>query len=436
MSLTVSIARRAFPPAGWLIALGVALAIGVAFSWILAAGLLALLLAQRLMPLDFLMSYLIVLTGASFVDYTRGQLTAQLALLTLVVLFMLACYVLARRGRLLTFRKTPLLLPLGLYIGLSALNSVRGFLVGNSLKYGGLEVLAVAALGSCLLVAAVDLTRRQLQMAAVWLVVVGLAHLWLGLHVFGELGVRTGMLSFTPVPGVVAMLVLNLALRAETPRGALLWSLAFVPLVVHQFVSFTRGYWLAMAVGTVFSLWVFARSGPGVRKRLARSMSVLSVIAVIAVIGAVGLALSFGIQNLGEETANRLASSVSTKIDYEAGSNFVRLSEYLQVSQLIAASPLIGHGFGFFFVVREPFSRKLIEQAFMHQNYLYVWLKQGLVGLAIFVWMLVAAVRTGLRGRALPDAQRSAWSVGAAAATVYVAAYGMVHFPLAEVNTI
>lgn len=429
-------AGGALPPVTWLVALAGALALTAAFNWTFGLAFLLLLLTQTLKPLDFFVSYLLLVSAASFVDYTRGTLTPQLAVLSVVIVFMLVAFGWNMRSEWLTIRRAPLLLPLVLYLGLSAINAIRGLLIGNSLKYGGLEVIAVCALGSALLVAAVPLTRRQLTIGALWLVALGLGHLALGLYIHSLVGVRTGMLSFTPVPGVIGMIILNLALRAERRRHALLWCLALVPMVVHQFISFTRGYWIALATATLFSVIVYVGRGSGAMYRLQRTLGLAVAMVVAAIVLTIVTAYSLGIQDIGTQAADRLASSVSTEIGYEAGSNFVRLSEYLQVSRHIAEAPWFGHGLGFHFVVREPFSRKLLEQAFMHQNYLYVWLKQGLIGLVFFVWMLFAAVRTGLGGRRISDPIERGWAFGCAAATVYVIVYAMVHFPLAEVNTV
>ena len=111
-----------------------------------------------------------------------------------------------------------------------------------------------------------------------------------------------------------------------------------------------------------------------------------------------------------------------------------RLLEYDRVLRDIAATPWLGRGLGYFFVTRDPFFRTLHEQWYVHQNYLLVWLKQGVLGLAFFVATLVSAVAAGLRGGRHDAPWAAAWCAGTAAVTVQVMVFSNMHFPLAEVN--
>lgn len=404
--------------------------------WIAGVALLLALLSQRLAPLDFFVAYFVVVAWASFIDYTQGHLTAQLSLLSLALVFMLYCYLIARRRRLLALRTSPLTLPLLLYLALTFVNVGRGLLAGNSMRFGGLELLAALGLGSSFLLAATRLSREQVRLGVIGLVLLSVAHLVWGLSVYEEAGKRVGSLSFTPVPGVVAMIIFNLGLRARTRTHRLLAALVLAPLVVHQFISFTRGYWLSTAVGFAFSLWIFAGRGHGSAERWKRSAAFGLSCLVLFVIGAVAASLLLGYSNVGVETVRRFTSAFGTEIEYETGSNFVRLSEYLTASDWIRRAPWFGHGLGFSFIQIEPFSKQVYDQWFVHNNYLLVWLKQGIVGLFLFVWLLLAGVRLGLKGRNLGDPLLESWCVGTAAGSMYCIAYSLVHFPLAEVNTV
>ena len=210
--------------------------------------------------------------------------------------------------------------------------------------------------------------------------------------------------------------------------------LALLPLLTHQFLSFTRGYWLGLIGSALFSIAVHGGRGPGSRGRWLLSVRLLAGLAGLVVVGGVLLSVVFNIRNLADLALSRLSSSTGTEFTFETSSNIVRLVEYARVLDDIVLAPWLGHGLGYFFVVREPLHQQLLEQWFVHQNYLLVWLKQGLLGLALFVTMLVAAVRTGLDGRRLEEPLAAAWCTGAAAATVFVMIDSFVHFPLAEVN--
>ena len=107
----------------------------------------------------------------------------------------------------------------------------------------------------------------------------------------------------------------------------------------------------------------------------------------------------------------------------------------MHVAEDIIHSPIIGYGLGYSFVVKDPITFKSEEHWFVHQNYLLVWLKQGLIGLALFVWVLISAFLTGWTGRNRKDPYEAAWCAGAAAVALHLLIYCNVHFPLAEVNS-
>lgn len=417
----------------WLL-FAAAMTLGVAVHPIAAVALLAFTALQVVRPLDFTSAYLLVVTGASFINYTRGRLTFELSLLSLGLAFVLFVYGLRRHERLLALPVTPLTTLLAPWMLLTLANFVRGVLAGNSTRYAGLELLAGLAMGSAFLVAN-RFRASDLRLATGWLWVTALGHAALGFWIYSILKVRTGSIYFTPIPGLVAVLLFNFALRARTTRLALLWVAAMLPLLMHQFLSFTRGYWLAILISLVFSMVVFAWRQPDAAVRWRRSGTLLAALAGLGVLGAIVLALVYGIRGLGELALSRFSSSVGTTYTFETSSNIVRLVEAAKVLSEILKAPLHGHGLGYAFTVREPIHLELIEQWYCHQNYLLVWLKQGLVGLVLFVGTLFAGLRTTLKGRALADPVAQSWCMGAAAATVYVIVYGLVHFPLAEVNT-
>lgn len=426
--------RRVIPHAGWWILLGLVLTLYFALGWIAAAAVLVLAIAQRARPLDFLTSYLLVVAGASFINYGRGALTSELGFLTIGILFMLFCYVLSRREEWLAFPQTIATRPLLVYFTLTVVNFVRGILIGNKPTYAGLELIAMLALFSSLLVGTRRLTRPEIMLGLVWLWIVGLAHSALGFYIFGIIHVRTGSIYFTPVPGVVSMLLLNFALRDPHPLRRWGWLLMMGPLLAHQFISFTRGYWLGIINATIVSILLYGGRAPGWRLRWGRSLGVLGGLAGIAFAGALVAGSFFGIGDIFEMAGSRFASTTGTEYTWETSSNVVRLVEYMKVLEHIQRSPWFGHGLGHHFVVREPIGFTLLEQWFTHQNFLLVTLKQGLLGLVIFLWVLVSIFRMAKKGVHLPDTWEASWCTGACAVLVYIVTFGLVHFPLAEVN--
>jgi O-antigen ligase len=191
-----------------------------------------------------------------------------------------------------------------------------------------------------------------------------------------------------------------------------------------------------MIASTVYSVWLYGGRGPGAGQRWGRAGTVIGLLASVGVGGILVFALAFGFGDIFVAAGERFASSGSTQQSFESTSNIARLGEYMRVLPLIFKNPIFGHALGFSFVgvdvtsdVRNP------DQWYVHQNYLLVWLKQGLIGLALFVWVLVGALVTGYQGRRVPDPYQAAWCAGASAVALWLLVYCNVHFPLAEVNS-
>jgi len=423
------------PAAGWWLLLLALLPLGLFASWVAAFALLGLIIVQRARPLDFLTAYLLVVVVGSFINYGNGQVTYQMWILTGFIVFMLYCYVLSRRWDSLVVPRTPATKPLLLFFALTVVNFVRGLAVGNTPRYAALELLACLALVSCLLVASRRFSERELMAAMIVMWVMALAHFALGAYIFALSHRRIIGVYFAPVPGVVAMMMLNFALREPKRSRMLMWLIGMGPLLGQQFLSFTRGFWFALIGGTVFSIIVYVGRGEGLKLRIQRSASALAMLGGLAALGILTLGVTLGIGHVWELAGNRFASSAGTTYTWASSSNMVRLLEYAHVIEFVQEQPIFGKGLGFFIVVPESIGGNLKEQWFVHQNYLLVLLKQGLVGLALWVWLLIGFVRVGVQGRNLPSRIERSWCTGAAALVVYCMVYGLVHFPLAETNT-
>ncbi len=422
---------------GWETALVLGL-IGVAVfvSWFAATALLVFLLAQRARPLGFTMSYLMVAAGAVFIRYEAGQLTRELSLLSALILFMLISYLWSNRGRLFVLPRTTMLVPLLVFVALTAINYVRGVLTGSSLRYANLELLPVLAFASALLVANGFDPARDLRLSTAALLAAGYGSASLGFQFFATYHTRTGGVFFMPVPGMVAMLAVNLALRARRTIAAVTWTVLSIPLFLHQFLSFTRGYWLGCIAGILVSFAVYVVRRDGVRPRLRRVGLVCGTLAIAGLAAGITLTLATGQADLLALAGNRLGSITETRFTNESASNLARLAEYGVVISHIGAAPWFGHGVGYALNFRAPIGFEMAEQWYTHQIYLFVLLKQGLVGLIAFVWMLGSATLFCLRAsRRNDDPWESGWLASAGACTVLLAVLDMTNFHLTNVNS-
>ena len=431
---TVPVSSPRAPDLRWWGLLSIVIALGVVVGWTIAAGVLFLVLVQVARPFDFLTAFLLVVGGASFVEYTGGRLTIQLGILTCGILVMLVCYMVSNRGRILVVPKTPMTWPLLCFVALSIANSIRGFLVGYSPKYLGFELIALLALASAFLVANAFERRRHLLWAVLGLVVVGYVTAIRGFEVFAVS--RTHGAGYTmAAPGLVAVLLINLALRSRSSPAAVGLILLAVPMLIQQFVTFGRGLWTGCIAALVASVAIFAgvRFGSGPRWR--RTLLVLAVLTAVGLAGALVAAYGFGREDMLRQAGVRFQSSYDTRISFETQSNLIRLAEYLFVWKLIQQSPWFGHGVGYAFTMKQVISMEVGEQWYAHQYYLFVWLKQGIVGLGLFLWLLYVAIAVGVReARRRPDPLESSWFATAAAATIFLAVLSLSNFPFGVVN--
>src|SRR5262245_42741701 len=85
--------------------------------------------------------------------------------------------------------------------------------------------------------------------------------------------------------------------------------------------------------------------------------------------------------------------------------------------------------------IKEPFRGLTTRQPYIHQTYLWLWLKQGLIGLVIYLALLVQAIRTAVAGARSSDRDAAAWGQAAAGATIYLAVVNMTTYHLAQVNS-
>jgi len=418
----------------WLLGIG-----AVALSLFVhpAAGVLVVVLAviQRARPLDFLTSYLVVVALGSFVNYGNNTLTFQLTVLTGFLVFMLYCYLLQRRWDSFVVPRGPATAPLLIYIALTAANFVRGMVSGNSPRYGGVELVAMLVLASLLMVASRRWSKTELRYALVVLWVLGCGHFLLGAVTYATIHVRTIGVYFSGASSVITMLLFNYALRAPTRKGMLLWMLALSVPLAHEFLSFTRGYWLATFIAVLFSLAVYIGRTGDVRARAGRATLAVALFAGVVFGGMIVLAGVLGIGHIVEVTSTRLASSGGTEYSWQTQSNFYRLLESGYAIGLFMENPIFGHGLGYYFVMNDPLTNRLWEQYYVHENYIMIALKQGLIGLGVWLWMFLGFCRAGLAGRSLPDIEEQSWCTGTASVVVWLVVYMLFHFPLAETNT-
>ncbi len=329
-----------------------------------------------------------------------------------VLIVLLAAVVLARRLRCeMTFKRTPLDLPMLAYVASAGVSTV--FAANANLaffgSYGRLEGLLTIGAYAALF----WLTVQSLSSAA------------------GARGVIKALLAgafvvslvavLQAVAGAVALDPTSSVARASATFGnsnALAAYLAMVlPLAVNEFLSatstsdrivagnvvamvaialvltFGRGGWVGGAVGVMIVI---------VATRPSRRRVLLMAAAAVGLVAAIPAAIAL-LGGGGAHVAQAAAARVLTLFDPTAGTGAIRLHIWKDTLGLIASRPLLGYGpdnFGLVFPAFQTgsWSRlSLIDES--HSEVLQIAATQGFVGLAAFAWLCIAFVRLWWKGR-------------------------------------
>jgi hypothetical protein len=252
--------------------------------------------------------------------------------------------------------------------------------------------------------------------------------------VFSIIHTHTSGIWFNWVPGLMAVFMINLALRSTNLVNALTWLLGSLPFFLHQFLSFRRALWLGCIVALITTSLTFAiRRG---RAHWRRVGLIIGLLLGIGAFGAVSLELFYGQTDILAASAVRFLSIGGTEVTMENRSNVIRLIETAGVLKLIAQSPVVGHGLGFTFVVPNPVQGgRMRPQWWMDQNYMLIWVTQGIVGLALYGWFLWTALRFTLRNaRSRTDLWESSWFATTAAMTAFLTVYSISDWPFYQVG--
>jgi O-antigen ligase len=373
---------------------------------------------------------------ATFTNYGAGRLTFEISIIASWLVWSGLIIFIRSKWVGWKFPRRPVMMAAAIWLVVCLLGAVHGVINQNSMRFLLLEVLAA---GWPLLSFAVlqAFGSNKLRFVLVGLVLIGLIHSFYGLSALQIFGQRIGGVYFTTVPAVVAVFLWVFVLLTE--RRGLRWAalLAMVPMIVHLFFSFTRGYWLAfiaaMIVATALAWRSLAKFDPGQRWRPVRMLGELAAIVLLATVVAI---LYSGEGAILDTAGSRFSSAFRAEVaDSETASNVFRLIEFAEAIRMSLASPVVGYGFGAVLASQDPFLGTRTTQWFIHNYYLLIWYKLGLIGLIAFGLLIFSLVRDALRvGFGSTDLEVRVTAIGAMAFTVQVLVISLTNFNLALLN--
>jgi putative inorganic carbon (HCO3(-)) transporter len=315
-----------------------------------------------------------------------------------------------------TWKRTPLELPLLAFIGSAALSTV--FAINRNVAFFGTYdrwegLLTIATYGLVFWLAVQLLSGEADARGLTWSLLLSgyvVAVVAILQSAFGLLGggyfpqgngiIRASATLANPdFLGIFLAMLLPVAFSKVVSRRPVttrvLVSNVVVVLLLGLLATFTRAAWIGAAIGVVvvlvlrrgrFHVWPF----------------VISVVVFV-----VGLALLAGIaatrpSNGQGGIAQALLGRMASSTDLGSGTAAHRIETWGDTLALIASRPIVGYGPDTFGLVYPQFQTSNKHLEFWdkpHQEALGVAASQGIIGLVAYIWILVAFVRAFWKGR-------------------------------------
>jgi O-antigen ligase len=196
--------------------------------------------------------------------------------------------------------------------------------------------------------------------------------------------------------------ILGLLAIASYHRGRLrgIWAAGLLPLLVAIVATKTRAVWLSFAVSV---MWLLLRER---QKRLRSAWSVL------ALAGVIGLLFIFRVG----ETTGTLEDRLQDRHTVE-----FRMAAYQAGWEMFLSGPLTGRGAVELKAELADRIRGFRGESFgVHNTYLEILLEHGIVGIALYGWLMVALFRLGRKRPEDPSSVASLRSVWPLLLSVYL----------------
>ncbi len=154
-------------------------------------------------------------------------------------------------------------------------------------------------------------------------------------------------------------------------------------------VSFTRGYWMAAVLAC--ALVAMMLRGP------ARRIAAFWLILLVAIFSGGMTVFSAKFIGVLISMADRLSTFTSP---LRVLSVQERMAETRAAIDMVISAPVFGRGLGAEVSYMSPLQHHVITRPFIHNAYLFVWLKLGIVGLVSFLVFYLRSIRMTLRAAA------------------------------------
>lgn len=201
-------------------------------------------------------------------------------------------------------------------------------------------------------------------------------------------------------------------LHALSIRRAAMYLIVFLLCFTGLLLTLSRGFWLAFALGLLF-LFVVVERRHRVNIVLYGSTAALPLLAV-------------GLFFFGDYVLLFLGGLLDRLVSIKGSltkdlSMLGRIYESRGAIARIAENPLLGHGVGVPFSFHSILTRTTVSQTFMHNGYLSLWYRFGLVGTGLVLYWWGRSLWCGLRCYRITEAPLALRLAGLGAAASLVA---------------
>ena len=192
---------------------------------------------------------------------------------------------------------------------------------------------------------------------------------------------------------VSLLVIVNLMLFAPRRYGRLTLLLLFLPIGLALALTVGRAMWISFALGLVVTMWLRFGEGSHGKARLWWGAA-LTMITLAFLVGSVLLFQRF----TGTAITAHAVERSRTFVDYSRDVQVVgRLLGYSRALEAIAEHPVLGSGQGktltFYSFNPETDRFETWKSWTLDSLYLTLWLKMGLAGLFVFIWLYLHILR-------------------------------------------
>jgi len=188
------------------------------------------------------------------------------------------------------------------------------------------------------------------------------------------------------VSGALIGIPLFLYVRSLALKTALLSLISFFLLALV--FTFSRGYWIGLFVG-IATLFLTLQGKPRRELLLASLFLSLGGLAILF-IGFRDLGVSI-LQTVGRRLLGLGGGTILLDLSLQS-----RIAETQVVMEKILQNPILGWGLGSFIRFHDPLIGSIRETWYIHNGYLFLWLKLGIAGVACYLIFHYHRLRTAM----------------------------------------